>query len=92
MYCFKCRVPRAPFGAVADLLPINASMATLRGLCACGTLMHRRVSHRSIGMAAWNLSVTIPEDHSRIGDKHTPTVTADFAEVWRPYAKSQCSE
>jgi hypothetical protein len=92
MYCFKCRAPRAPFGAVADLLPHTASMATLRGLCACGTLMHRRVSHRTIGAAARNLALTIPEGHSRIADNQAPTVNADFAEVWRPYAKSQRPE
>jgi excisionase family DNA binding protein len=92
MYCFKCKGPRAPFGAVADLLPINAGIATLRGICTCGTLMHRRVSHRTVGAAARNLAVAIPEGRSRIGDKHTPTVNADYAEVWRLYAKSQRPE
>jgi excisionase family DNA binding protein len=92
MYCFKCRGARAPFGAVADLLPINATLASLRGICACGTLMHRRISHRTIGTAARNLAVTIAKGHSRIGDSQTSIVNADFAAVWRPYAKSQCPE
>ena len=89
MYCFKCRGPRAPFGAEADLLPINANVASLTGICACGTLMHRRVSRRTIGTAALNLVVTIPGDHSRIADKRGPTVNADLTQAWRQYANSQ---
>ena len=59
MYCFRCRSARAPFGGVADLLPINANVANLRGMCDCGTLMHRKVSHRTFRTAARNLMATI---------------------------------
>jgi hypothetical protein len=92
MYCFKCRGPRAPFGRVVDLLPVTTSIANLRGLCECGTLMHRRVSHRTFHAAARGLMATIPQALSRIGEKQSPSLNADLVKTWRLYAKSQCEE
>jgi hypothetical protein len=92
MFCFKCRGAREPFGGVVDLLPINTNVANLRGMCECGTLMHRQVSHRTFRTATRNLTATIPEARPRIGGKECPTVNAAFVEVWRPYAKSQRAE
>lgn len=43
-YCFRCRVPRAPWGGTADLSFRNEKVARLAALCAsCGTPMHRTV-------------------------------------------------
>jgi hypothetical protein len=89
MFCFKCRTARLPYGGLADLLPMNVSAANLRGMCECGTLMHRRVSHDTIEAAARNLTLTIPEGHSRLGDKPSSTVNADLFESWRSYANAQ---
>ena len=92
MHCFKCRQARGPFGGVADLLPINATVANLRGICGCGTLMHRKISHRTFRVAAQNLRVTIPEGWSRIGGTECSTVNAALFEVWRSYANAQRAE
>lgn len=89
LFCFRCREPKLPFDGSADLLPLSASLASLCGMCGCGTLMYRRVSHRTFHTASRNLVVTIPLAHSRIGEKACSTLNADFTEIWRPYAKSQ---
>lgn len=92
MYCLKCRTVRAPSGGVADLLPINESVANLRGICECGTLMYRRTSHRTFEAATRDLTVAIAEARSRIGDKECPSVNAALTEIWRLYAKPQRAE
>lgn len=87
MFCFGCRAPRKPFGAVVDLLPVSATIANLRGMCECGTLIYRRVSHRTFAVATRGLVATIPQAHSRIGETPPSTVNADLQQVWAHYAK-----
>lgn len=43
MYCFKCRVPKAPALGMVDFVATNAATGNLKALCeTCGTAMHRR--------------------------------------------------
>jgi hypothetical protein len=88
MYCFRCRSPKAPYGGLADLLPLTAKLATLRGICECQTLMHRRVSHRTIRVAARGLAATLQEVQPRLGESVLPNVNAALADIWRPYAET----
>jgi hypothetical protein len=89
MYCLRCRVPRTPSGNCADLLPRSATLANLCGLCECGTLMYRRVSHRTLERARSNLTLAIPEAGERIGGSESPTLNADLMEMWQGYAKQK---
>ena len=82
LYCFRCREPKRPLGAEVDLLPLNASIANLCGICECGTLMCRRVSPRTLAAARRDLIVTIPQACSRIGRKASPSVNGDLNEIW----------
>jgi hypothetical protein len=92
MYCFRCRTPKVPYGGLADLLPLTAKLATLRGICECETLMHRRVSHRTIGAAARGLTATLRGAQLRIGENASPIANADLAEIWSPYAKEHSAQ
>jgi excisionase family DNA binding protein len=92
LYCFRCRQPKAPLGAEVDLLPLNASAANLCGLCACGTLMYRRVSRRTLAVARRDFIVTIPKACSRIGDKDIPPVNGDFNDTWSAHLDAQRQE
>jgi DNA-binding XRE family transcriptional regulator len=89
MYCLRCRAPKVPFGRVADLLPLTASVANLRGICECGTLMHRRASHRTLADASRNLTVAIPEAVIRLRGTESPTLNSDFIDDWIAHAETQ---
>jgi hypothetical protein len=43
-YCFRCRVPRSPWGGIADVIPHSAKTVQLKSICeACETPIHRIV-------------------------------------------------
>jgi Helix-turn-helix domain len=92
MYCFRCREPKSPVHGEADLLPLTAEMASLCGMCQCGTLMYRRVSRRTLHRATSTLTVTVPKAPLRIGGLPSPIVNGDLIEEWKAYAKTQCGE
>jgi hypothetical protein len=92
LYCFRCREPKTPVGGEVDLLPLNASGANLCGLCKCGTLMYRRVSHRTLPTAYRTFTVTMPLARSRIGGNPSPTSIGDLNEKWKAYVNAQCEE
>jgi Helix-turn-helix domain len=92
LYCFRCREPKAPVGGEVDLLPLNASVANLCGLCECGTLMYRRVSHGTLSTARRTLTVTMPQARSRIGGNPSPTSIGDLNEKWKAYVDAQREE
>jgi excisionase family DNA binding protein len=61
-YCFKCRASRKAAGRMADWIPMTTTSGNLRTLCEqCGTLMHKRVSHRQLEAVRAILDVSIPE-------------------------------
>ncbi len=44
-YCFTCKAPREPLGAMVDFIPITSTRARLQALCAdCGGVCNRLVS------------------------------------------------
>jgi hypothetical protein len=89
LYCFGCREPRPPLGAEVDLLPLNASIANLCGICTCGTLMYRRVSQRTLAAARRDFIVTMPQACSRIGGKPSPSLNGDLSETWSAHLNAQ---
>lgn len=59
-YCFRCREAVRPDGDMADLVPRNAQLGALQGLCPrCGALMHRAVAMTRWRTAAGDLDVKI---------------------------------
>jgi len=49
LYCLKCRAPRAPAEGLMELIQERAGTANVRAICGhCDTLMHRRVSLRTL--------------------------------------------
>ena len=44
IYCFRCRVPRAPWEGVLDVAPHSEKIAKLKAICfVCETVMHRTI-------------------------------------------------
>jgi len=48
-YCLRCKVPRMPFGAMADYVPSSATGGRLKALCeACECRCNRNISARDL--------------------------------------------
>ncbi len=61
-YCFKCRAPREPAAAMADIILDRSTSGNLRGLCpVCGGLTHKRVSLGAIDLLRAKLDVAIKQ-------------------------------
>jgi hypothetical protein len=89
MFCFRCRAPKIPSGGFVDLLPLTSRVANLCGMCDCGTLMYRRVSHRTIAVVIRDLAVTIPDAQSRLTGGASASLNVDFIALWKSYDKIQ---
>lgn len=60
LYCFKCRVQRAPAFGMVEYAPRNAQTGNLKALCAvCGGMMHRAASQASLPAILPGIVVTI---------------------------------
>jgi hypothetical protein len=80
-YCVKCRAPRGPAGAMAELVPLSASNGNLRGLCPdCGTMMHRRVALSQLEELKTILDVTIVEAVRSLKDASLPCLNVHLEE------------
>jgi excisionase family DNA binding protein len=80
-YCFRCRLPRAPWGGLADVSIRTAEVANLSALCACcETPMHRAVRRADLPALAFfiDLRVLAPE---RLNDRSNPSANRAFEEV-----------
>jgi hypothetical protein len=79
LYCFRCRKPKAPAGAMADCLPISDKIGHLQGICPdCYCMMNRRVSTAKIGQFAAVLSITFSKAQERVSNTNQPNVNSDF--------------
>lgn len=68
-YCFRCRVPRQPAGAMVDYTPHTHVAGNLSALCdACGTLMNRRATEAQAGRLADILDVQHRQPGKSPGD------------------------
>ena len=82
LYCVRCRSPKQPAAGVAEYIPITPRSGNLKGRCdACGAVMCRRVSLRSLTVVAGGLEVAIPQGQQRIADSAYPSLNSDFDEV-----------
>jgi excisionase family DNA binding protein len=79
LYCFRCRAPRAPAGAMVDYVPLTATLGNLAAICsACETMMYRRVSVAKLEHVRGNLDITMPQAREHIGESAQPTVNSDL--------------
>lgn len=73
IYCFKCRVPKMPAGAMADYKPISPKRGSLIGICPdCDSLMYRACSPAKLDAAARGLTVSIQQADSSLTGTDEP--------------------
>lgn len=79
IYCVKCRVPRAPAGAMAEYRPLTSTLGNLIGICpGCDSRMYRRVNLAKLEQVSANLDVTLPQALLHIGESPKPSVNSDL--------------
>lgn len=77
-FCFKCRVPRKPYGGLVDLHPRTDKVIALAGLCErCETVMHRTVRRADLPKLAAILDLG-PMAPERMSDGSEPKANGDF--------------
>uniref|UniRef100_E6QLL8 Helix-turn-helix domain-containing protein n=1 Tax=mine drainage metagenome TaxID=410659 RepID=E6QLL8_9ZZZZ len=79
LYCFRCRMAKAPAGAMADCLPVSDKIGHLKALCPdCFCMMNRRVSLAKLGQLSGILSIKFPMAQEQVSDTTQPNVNNDF--------------
>lgn len=90
LYCMRCRVPRIPFGLMADYLPVTATSGNLIGLCpACDLLMYRRVSKAKLDAVKGPLEVRPAQAGPHIVETPQPSVNSDISTNAHTYDELQ---
>ena len=78
IYCFRCRVPRAPALGMADYNLLTATSGNLRALCeTCGGIMHQRIRRADLEAKMPGLHVQIREAPPRISGSPSPSQNCD---------------
>jgi hypothetical protein len=85
LYCLRCRVPRQPAGARAELICSDPHAAegtgNLRGICPdCSALMYRRVNVGRLSAVRGNLDIALPDAQSRLRGIHRPCLNGDLSD------------
>lgn len=79
LYCFRCRMPRAPALGMVDFVPMRPGSGNLRALCeCCEAIMHRRVREADITRIMPDCTVQIAEGHSSLSRQTAPSLNCDF--------------
>jgi hypothetical protein len=79
LFCFLCRMPKAPAAGMADYLPVTPSSGNLMARCSdCGTRMYRRVSLRKLAATAGDLQVALPQAQQRLTECADPSLNCDL--------------
>jgi excisionase family DNA binding protein len=77
-YCFKCRVPRAAWGAMAEIADRTPTVSKLTAVCElCGTKMHRTIRRSDIEKIALVLEL-LPKASERLNDRPDASVDCDL--------------
>lgn len=77
-YCFKCRQPMRPAGAMVECTAHSPTNGNLTALCgACGTIMHRRVRLASIATIMPDLDVQMREAAPRLCERIPPSLNCN---------------
>lgn len=79
LYCFRCRVPRAPALGMVDYLPITAASGNLQAICeACDTFMHRRARWTALSVIMPGLDVRIEQALPSLKGSPPPSLNCDL--------------
>ena len=79
LYCFSCRVPRAPALGMADFVAQAKGAGKLTAFCAtCGTLMHRRARQEALPLILPDLPVRIARAAPRLAETTSPCANRDL--------------
>jgi len=85
LYCFACRVPRAPALAMADFIPQAKGAGRLSALCeVCGTTMHRRAREDALPLILPDVPVRIVQAALRIAETTSPCANRDLEVTDQP--------
>lgn len=67
MYCFKCRVPKAPALGMVEYTATNAATGNLKAICeTCETMMHQRARLDNLAARMPDMDVQITQAPSSI--------------------------
>jgi hypothetical protein len=77
-FCFRCRVPRKPWGGMADFSSINDKIVRAIAFCGvCETAMHRMIRRADLSKFVADLSPqTLPS--TRLADRPDANANCDF--------------
>lgn len=71
VYCFACRAPRRPAGAIADFSPITPKVGALSALCSvCGGMMTQRINAEKLKRFLSEVEVSIRPPPEPIEESH----------------------
>lgn len=82
IYCVRCRVPVRPAGDMVECKYVSASLGSLAGICpSCESMIYRRINLTKLEQICANLDVSVPKGSPHIGERASPSVNSDFAQV-----------
>jgi hypothetical protein len=78
-YCFRCRAPKAPAGAMADCWPVTDKIVHLQAICPdCYCLMNRSVNLAKLDDFHRILAITFTKAPEQVSNRIQPTVNSDL--------------
>lgn len=81
MYCFKCKVPKAPALGMIEYAATNATAGLLMAFCeSCETVMYQRIRLANIEARMPGMDVQITRASSSIGASAHPSSNCDKSE------------
>lgn len=79
LYCFRCRTPQPPAGAMADYIAITATSGNVRAICSkCETMMHRRARFAALAAVMPGIDVQITQAPIGLSGQTTPSLNCDL--------------
>ena len=73
LYCFKCRIGRAPALGMVDFVARQTGAGDLRALCEnCGTAMHRRAQEAALAAILPGMTIRIMRGEGHIAECPPP--------------------
>lgn len=79
LYCFRCRLPRAPALGMVDFVAMSTGSGNLRALCeCCETIMHRRAREADVANIMPDCKVQFGQGHPSLNGWTTPSVNSDL--------------
>ena len=85
LYCFSCRVPRAPAMGMVDFVHQAKGAGKLTALCAsCGTVMHQRARQEALPLILPGVPVRVAKAVPRLAGTNSPCANRDLEVTDRP--------